>query len=483
MLMEKMGGWGVDGLVYCDETAIWDTRIELAFIWGLVMIVSGFLLGLPTAFEKYYGVPRQKFEFIGLEWDTKLMIRSLMHDRVQKVQSFFQTVKDEFEKGREVSCRFKSQGTGQLISSVGGCRKARLMAVPLIHDLTDNLRAGRKNYDATFPLTEDWYRVAKWVLAWTRWELCAWMRLGTPLKRMTADASEYGYGGHVMPVEPHGFNFREHFRQNERLLHHNILDVIGAVNVLEAGIQFYDSRGQPGEPYVIAIETDNTMVVKLLSKWACKCRISCERASQLQDFLDLRWIQIRVEFIAGVTMVADRQADITSRAKSKWWERMLVPDLFAQILVQCNADKDQVIDLFSESASRQTELFVSRQFHPHALWEDAMARGWSSDSNMLIGQAWLYAFPPERMIGRIVMQIASGERPVFRLILVVPKLQGKSWYAKLQDLSWQPPILLGKMGVVTVAPEGRKDADKRAIPPNWELIAFFISTVHDGCGV
>jgi hypothetical protein len=283
-----------------------------------------------------------------------------------------------------------------------------------------------------------------------------------------------------MPVDPQGFNMREHFREDDRELHHNILEAIGCINVVKAGVQFYDLQGTEGRPYVVAIETDNAMVVKLLSKWACKCNISCERAIQLQDFLSLRRVQVRVEQITGKLMVSGRDADVTSRMKSKWWERMLAPTQFQLILDECSQNQSQVIDLFSEPASRQVERFVSRQFHPHALWEDAMARGWSSNDNMMIGQGeLLYAFPPERMVGRIVMQLAAGERPVSQLVLVVPQLFGKSWYGKLEEMSWQPSITLGRMREVTVAPEGRKDADKRAIPPNWELIAFFISTELD----
>ena len=73
--------------------------------------------------QEIYRLPRQRFEFIGLEWDTKLMTRSLMHERVIKVQAYFKDIKISFEKGRKVSCRHKSRGTGQLISSVSPKRK------------------------------------------------------------------------------------------------------------------------------------------------------------------------------------------------------------------------------------------------------------------------------------------------------------------------------------------------------------------------
>jgi hypothetical protein len=39
-------------------------------------------------------------------------------------------------------------------------------------------------------------------------------------------------------------------------------------------------------------------------------------------------------------------------------------------------------------------------------------------------------------------------------------------------------MAVGKFAAVTAAPEGKKGAGKRAIPPNWELLAMFISTEH-----
>ena len=407
------------------------------------------------------------------------MIRVLMHARVLKMQAYFEEVRQLYLEGRQVSCRFKSRGSGQLISSEDGCRKARMMAAPLVQDLSRNLKANGQNYDALVYLTAGWHRVAVWVLSWARWELWAWIRLGCPTLRLTADASEFAYGGHVTPLMPGGFQIRGFFREIVRKLHHNILEAKGLIAVVVAAILFYEIRGTAGAPFVLAVENDNTMVIKLISKWVCKCLISCAEASWFQDLLDLRYIQVRPEFIPGKLMVAGREADASSRAKSKWWERMLLPIWFRRILFTVGTTPEMVIDLFAEDSSAQTDRFVTREFHPHALWTDAMARGWSHRDNTLIDRGQLlYAFPPERMIGRIAMQLESGGRSVERLIMVVPKLTGKPWYRKLSQMSWREPMAVGKFAAVTAAPEGKKDADKRAIPPNWELLAMFISTEH-----
>jgi hypothetical protein len=477
LLMSKLIKFGADGILYCDESAIWDTSIQLAFIYGQVMLVSGFLLGLPTAYEKFFGIPRQRFELIGLVWETTLLQRMLTQARRLKVQDHFRQVKEHYLARQTVTLRFKSRGVGLLISSYDGVRKAKLKAAPLVRNMSDELRRAGQNYDAKVSLTTEWYTVAVWILGWTAWELWAWMRMAQPQMRLTADASEFGYGGHVMPKVAGGFQIRDFFTAAERTLHHNILEVKAAIYVLVAAIMFYAIRGTSECPYSIAIETDNTMAVKLLSKWMCRCLTSCGEASWLQDFIDLRHIQVRVEFIAGVVMVSHREADLTSRATSKWWDRMLSPAWFNNICQAGGATPQNVIDLFSEASSRQTERFVTREFHPHSLWVDALSRGWDQASNMLIGpDDYVYAFPPERMLGRIAMQLTSGERSARRLILVVPKLTSKSWFLKLHRLSWREPVLIGKMAEVTVAPEGRKDADKRAIPPNWELLAMYIST-------
>lgn len=306
---------------------------------------------------------------------------------------------------------------------------------------------------------------------------------------LNTDASEFGMGMHRHPMRPGECSERRFFRPDEAhhqdgsKIHHNVQEVIAAIEGQFGIAMFYHLRGTKGAPVTIINEIDNTMTDKLLNKGFCKSHEACVRFRSHHDDMDTRHLTWRGTYRCKEIMDNERNSDGLSRAKSKWYEFSLPRHQARRIQQQFNLDPRRGIDLFSEPSNRQTERYVPMEHRTGAAWVDAMALNWSYKNNPRIKQTeWLWAFPPPGLLPKIVTRILSTRHPpIPNLLLIVPIHKGKAWHQALLGRTTSAPIPAGNWRDC-IPPEGRKNADKRATPPNWDLTAIHISIPHADSG-
>ena len=490
MLLKKVSEYRLGGgMIYTGEWALWNLQRHLAYLAGVAMATMGFLLGLAMAWEKLRWLPQQIFSLLGLGWGAVLLRRYLTRARVQKLQALANNLLHALLPNQAVTARTKSKFIGMLRAAQSGARQASLYVSAIARELTTDLRHSQQDFNIRRPLGACWGETLRWVLDWADWETWAHLRVPAGSITLNTDASEFGMGMHRHPMLPGEYSERRYFRPDETQhqdgskIHHNIQEVMAAIEGQFGMAMFYNLRGTEGAPITIINEIDNTMTDKLLNKGFCKSHEACVRFRAHHDDMDTRHLTWRGVYRCKEVMDNERDSDGLSRAKSKWYEFALPRHQARQIQQQLNLDPQLGIDLFSEPSNKQTRRFVSREYRTGAAWVDAMAHGWSYMSNPRITRhEWLWAFPPPGLLPKIVTRILSPNHPpIPSLLLIVPIHKGKAWYQSLLRHTPTAPIPAGNWRDC-IPPEGRRNADKRATPPNWALTAILISIPRDNSG-
>jgi hypothetical protein len=353
---------------------------------------------------------------------------------------------------------------------------AGLKVRQVIEDTTADVRRhthrGVTNYDAEVPITHCWEVLCRWVTTWTDHELWAPTALETPTVVITSDASEFGHASHTLPRT---WSHRGHFTAAERKHHHNEQENWAGNR---GTVAFSEETGFKGEvclalgviiPKCITREQDNVAVLKAVRARMVKSVALCQATERHENYKDMRGLQELGSFISGRTMDNLRDADRGSRETSTWPRWMLEPRVVAQICREKGWYPSRAIDLFTEEASRQFPRMVTEAWNPHALWKDAMTRGWHHQDNPLLTPTdWLWAFPPPVMLKRIAARLTAAGSRTQPMLLVVPNTPSATWWQQLRPLMQGEPVSAGPMGNL-VPPEGAHDCDRTQRPPKWQL--------------
>ena len=134
-----------------------------------------------------------------------------------------------------------------------------------------------------------------------------------------------------------------------------------------------------------------------------------------------------------------------------------------------------LVDLFAEQVTAQFLRFVSRAFHPQALWANAFSLPWSAVRNPLLGSAEvLWVFPPPKLIPKVISKLAAEQQDRLPVVLLVPNTPRVIWFQRLVQLWPNAAQLELPLWNIACQPleEGKVKAGKLASPPAWPILAF-----------
>jgi hypothetical protein len=217
-------------------------------------------------------------------------------------------------------------------------------------------------------------------------------------------------------------------------------------------------------------------VVTALNKYRSRNLHIAAETSKLVQANHRAFHDVTARWINKETMDTCFSADLRGRRLSSTWERQLAPPIFRAVLASFGWTSHPIVDLMATSQTAHSHRYVS-QFPDHlSLWCDALSRPWAAELNSLLRPSeFLYCFPPERLIGRVLQHIATSS--CASVLLVVPAWS-RAWIPALCRMSICQPILFGGGTRLLIPPEGGIIAGETR-HHNWSWIACVLSCNPD----
>lgn len=476
MLVRKVADFKMQATTYTDEVAALGHCRVWCYLTLMVMAVASHLLGLMMSWEKFMWLPMQVADYIGFRWDLVKFTRSLTPKRLRDIAATALQAEGAARSGMAVALKLVSRMEGQIMAGVGGCRKLALKARVLREWHRVQLALNGQNHEARVvicPSLIPMFQYLQSIPASDNWE---YIRRRPPVMLFSVDASEYAWCCHVVPMKGPQDKVMMHFSQEEQqTLHHNQHEDLGRVRGLTHFIELQDLRGSELNPLAVGCETDNQVVLKSWERQKTKSMLIAARLERFRDYLDHRHLQLHMTFRSGKFMQFRRQTDTGSREISKWFNWRLRKKQRDLVLARFALQGASMIDLFAEQVTAQFPRFVSRAFHPQALWENAFALPWAAARNPHLGsEEVLWIFPPPKLIPKVISKLAGEQRDRQPAVLLVPNTPRVIWFQRLVQLWPSAARLELPLWQIACQPleEGKVKVGKLASPPTWTLLAM-----------
>ena len=430
-------------------------------------------LGIHTNFKKSDStVPTRTTEFCGVRVDSRTHAAAPSEERLQTIRTLAEEMLEREPTGHQLSRLLgcvrtlghihqqqsftsiaSAKALGKYIRQHGGSRR-----------LLKANRISAKEWTLIRPELEYWrarHHQDEWAF---------WPPTQQPVARVTCDASNYGWAGEELSLQP-PFLVQDWFTSEERQLSHCAMEYIAATRAVRALV----STGQVplGCPHkgltLVQIRTDNQTTVTALNKGRSRNAEICNTACHFTRWLHANGIQVEAVHIVKSIMDNDHIVDQVGRQRSDTWDRCLPKQVFTAILQQLGIPAGvPVIDLAATASSKQTPAYVSRRPDGAARWCNMLSESWNPEENDKIKAGeQLYVFPPANQIDRVLRHI---ERSKSASVVVVFPVWSEPF---LHKICWmvQSEILLFEGGPqLLVPPEGEFIADK-ASTATWTWAA------------
>ena len=227
-----------------------------------------------------------------------------------------------------------------------------------------------------------------------------------------------GWGGYTSL----GTSAQGTWSEEERKMHINVLETLGAVNVVEALLP-------PGR--VAAHYIDNMTAVAYVRNFGgTKSKGSCEKALRYWDIVLSRGCWALPSHIAGKKNV---MADYFSRYRIEHHEYGLLQEVF-----------DKVVDRFF---TPRFDLFASEDMHVVETWASFCWTKGAAKGDAFLMDDWpekSYIFPPVPLLSEVVSRLAQQDT---EFILIAPLDSARTqslWHPILYSLISEKPLVLGK---------------------------------------
>lgn len=175
----------------------------------------------------------------------------------------------------------------------------------------------------------------------------------------------------------------------------------------------------------IRVRSDNMTTIACIDRCGSTKISLLNIVKQIFEWANMRNITISAEYVRGCTNI---EADKASRIKNIDLEWMLNQDVFKKL---CKTFFMPDLDLFATRINSQLSKYVSWKPYPDAWHTDAFTLSWSEGLN--------YAFPPFRIIGRILEKIMEDQAT---LMVVLPLWPTQVWFPTVLQLLVDYPVLL-----------------------------------------
>ena len=369
------------------------------------------LLGFHPNFQKSELNPSQRFEFLGMDFDSMAM---LVRPSLRRIERLHETLAN-LRSRRSASARLLMGLLGTMESLAPLIPLGRLHKRPLQRALSQRWSPAALSWDHVIQL-------GPWFLEVTeQWLNLVWLRTGVPIVfpahqlELYTDASNHGWGAHVLEHSAAGV-----WPPAQRGAHINQLEMEAVHMALLSFLEVLSGQS-------VLLCTDNTTVACYLNKQGgARSTPLSTGAEAILLLCQERGITLRARHVPGkLNILADALSRPHMTLNTEWtlsrdvllsvWEHWFRPQ----------------VDLFATAFSHRLPLYVSPVPDPRALAVDALSIDWSG----MIG----YAFPPFPIIAKVLRK-ARIENAT--LILVAPRWPAQPWFPDLLSLSHTQPLRL-----------------------------------------
>ena len=368
-------------------------------------------LGFSINWEKSDLVPKQRFDFLGMRFDTPSFVVSPSADRLSKLSKSLVSLLS----APSASARKLTSLLGTLESLSPLLPLGRLHKRPFQREFRERWSQAKADWNQPVQL-------GSWFRSTTRiWRDPSFLGSVVPIippkpvLTLFSDASTQGWGAHLLDLTASGL-----WDKDQRSWHINRLELEAVFLALQ---EFLPSVS--GKPLLIA--TDNTTVACYINKQGGARSTSLSiRAEELLLFCQSHGIALSARHLAGkLNVLADALSRSNQVIHTEW-------TLSHRVLesVWCKFHKP-MLDLFATRFSKRLPTYVSPVADPEALGVDALSLSWSGLE--------AYAFPPLPLIQKVVRK-AREEHPC--LLLVAPKWPAQPWFPELLELTVGDPFPL-----------------------------------------
>ncbi|XP_040188033.1 uncharacterized protein LOC120920173 [Rana temporaria] len=359
--------------------------------------------------EKSSLVPAQRVKYLGYDFCSVVQKVFLPEEKVSKMVQAVSTL----QTNQLVSLREISRTVGLMTSCFPAVPWARFHQRPLQRFLLENWDGDARSLESKVWLPTKVKRSLWW------WRKNLHLTKGLPWsisisKRITTDASAWGWGAHLKDQVAQGkWSLKEaRASSNQR----ELLAVHRALQAFQSEIRGHN----------LQILSDNIATVAYLNKQGgTRSRILQGIAQEM-----LSWAEVNLGSISAVHLKGTQNslADYLSRHRVERDNWSLHPEVFAEVTNKWGYPE---ADLFANQENSKTEEFFSLNPGDRSLGIDALANPWPFDL--------CYAFPPIRLIPDELRKFLLEETD---LILIAPFWPKRPWFSLLQSLVSEPPLRL-----------------------------------------
>ena len=401
---------------YLDDLLVQDPDPKKLRVNAEVMILILQLLGFRVNLDKSDVVPSQQITHLGFVFNTVDMTVSLPLDKVAKIRGM---VSSTLSRGTATVKQLQ-----QLMGTLESTRPAVRIA-PLHYRKVQGLlvKATKKDWpmNKVLSLSDS----VKEELSW--WVSSLESFRSSPMRDPPVDISIWsdaatsegcGWGGYTSL----GASAQGVWTDKERELHINVLETLGAVNVVEALLP-------PNKTAAHFI--DNTTAVAYVRNFGgTKSTGSCERALKYWDIVLDRNCWVIPSHIAGKDNI---MADYFSRHTVDHHEYGLTREAFARV----------VDHLFMP----KFDLFASEELHVVDEWASFCWTKGSKTGDAFLLKDWpdkAYIFPPVPLLNEVVARLARQDQDFIFIAPLAPDGAGPMWLPILKTLISEEPLILGR---------------------------------------
>ncbi len=372
-----------------------------------------FRLGFIQNLEKSDLTPSQKFQHLGLVFDT---VKNLVTLPSKRIDSILQSAAS-LQISQSASPRQVSRLIGLGISAVDAIPLGRLHLRPLQWALKAIWDQTRQDWDSPLRLSSELHDS---LLCWLDEE---WLNAGTPLSlprasvTLCSDASLQGWGAHLYPDFDTASGL---WSPEESALHINVLELLAVHRADSHWVRLLRNK-------TVSVSTDNSTVVTYIKHQGGMHSLTLNlQVRELLLFAQANNILLQARHIPGkLNVLADSLSRKNQILPTEW---SLHPTVFSKI---CSVFGVPQYDLFATRWNHKLPQFVSPVPDPLASAVDALSWSWP--------RTLLYAFPPTALVPAVLQKILLDGATV---LLVCPLRPTKSWFNLYLQLLQSPPRLL-----------------------------------------